>query len=134
MGFVPFFMDLSAAQKTTYNQMNSVSRKLVRRQQTIVESRNFVCAHMKRNDPVTRRFIQYALMRPGEHFILVRGGKNGRTVTAPEEPHRWLVRSRPGNSRFKPGTVDMKHSADNGWDVKLEVNSNFFEIAKEERS
>ncbi|KAM7183928.1 hypothetical protein V8F20_012427 [Naviculisporaceae sp. PSN 640] len=134
MGFVPFFMDLSAAQQTTYNQMNSVSRKLVRKQQTIVEARNFVCAHMKRNDPVTRRFIQYVLMRPGEHFILVRDGKNGRIVTAPEEQHRWLVRSRPGNSRFKPGTVDVTHSAENGWNVELEVDGGFFEMAREERS
>ncbi|KAM7215461.1 hypothetical protein V8F06_009127 [Rhypophila decipiens] len=133
MGFIPFFMDLSAEKSTTYNQMKSVSRKLVRRQ---VESRNFVCAHMKRNDPITRRFIQYALMRPGELFILVRDGMNGRTVTAPQECHRWLVRSRAGNSRFRPGIepTGQKHSRDDGWEVGMEVNADFFELAEEERS
>ncbi|KAK4213764.1 hypothetical protein QBC37DRAFT_440623 [Rhypophila decipiens] len=132
MGFIPFFMDLSAEKSTTYNQMKSVSRKLVRR----LESRNFVCAHMKRNDPITRRFIQYALMRPGELFILVCDGMNGRTVTAPQECHRWLVRSRAGNSRFRPGIepTGQKHSRDDGWDVGMEVNGDFFELAEKERS
>ncbi len=117
---------MSGRQNTTYTHLENVNRKVLRRQQTIVESRNYVCAHMKRNDPVTRRFIQYALMRPSEHLILVRDGKDGRIVVAPEKEHRWIVRSRPG-------ITAVGRYSDEGWDVELEVGGYFFEIAELER-
>lgn len=117
-------MDLSARSNTTYTPLDSLSRKSLRRQHTIVESRNYVCAHMKRNDPVTRRFIQYALMRPCEHLILVRDGKDGSIVVAPEEQHRWLVRSKRG--------VDAvgRNNTEDSWDVEMEVDTFFFETAE----
>ena len=103
---------------------DATSRKVLRKQSYVVEARNFVCAHMKRNDPVTRRFIQYALMRPGEYMILVRDGRTGRIIVAPDEEHRWIARSRSGVG-IKPG---MMHD-DDGWNIELEVDSYFFELA-----
>ncbi|KAK3303235.1 uncharacterized protein B0T15DRAFT_495800 [Chaetomium strumarium] len=90
LGFVPFYMDFSAQKNTTYNHLASLSRKVLRKQALLTETRNVVAAYMKRNDPVTRRFIQYALMRTNEFLILVRDGKNGRIVVAPGERHRWI--------------------------------------------
>lgn len=126
MGFVPWWNDFTAFMQTTYNQLGSTSRKVLRKQSYVVEARNFVCAHMKRNDPVTRRFIQYALMRPGEYMILVRDGKTGRIIVAPNEEHRWIARSRSGVG-IKPG---MLHD-DDAWNIELEVDSYFFELAAE---
>ncbi|KAL2126582.1 hypothetical protein VTI74DRAFT_651 [Chaetomium olivicolor] len=51
---------------------------------------------MKRNDPVTRRFVQYAAMRPDERLILLRDGKDGRIITAPGNGQLWITRSRRG--------------------------------------
>lgn len=127
-GFVPFHMDFSGRQNTTYTHLDNVNRKNLRRQQMIVESRNYVCAHMKRNDPVTRRFIQYALMRPSAHLILVRDGRDGRIVVAPDKQHRWITRSRPGLT-----AVGRQSHDDDGWDVELEVDSYFFELAEAQR-
>ncbi|KAK4232195.1 hypothetical protein QBC38DRAFT_464667 [Podospora fimiseda] len=129
-GFVPFWMDLTAYTQTTYNQLGTVSRKVLRKQSCVVEARNFICAHMKRNDPVTRRFIQYALMRPGEELILVRDGKTGRIIVAPPENHRWIARTRSGVG-IRPGHPDRDND---GWEVHLEVDSYFFDIAEEQRS
>lgn len=130
LGFIPFHMDLSASVQTTYNQLPSISRKVLRRQSTVVEVRNYVCAHMKRNDPVTRRFIQYALMRPGDHFILVRDGKTGRIIVAPEEQHRWIARSHRGVG-LKPGQAMASGNGD-GWAIECAVNTEFFGVALEE--
>ncbi|KAK3990144.1 hypothetical protein QBC44DRAFT_72016 [Cladorrhinum sp. PSN332] len=129
-GFVPFWMDMTAHTETTYNQLGTVSRKVLRKQSYVVEARNFLCAHMKRNDAVTRRFIQYALMRPGEYLVLVRDGKTGRIIVAPDEKHRWIARSRSGVG-VKPGHPG---SDDDGWNIELEVDSYFFELAEEQRS
>ncbi|KAK4187166.1 hypothetical protein QBC35DRAFT_385541 [Podospora australis] len=131
MGFVPFHMDLSAHYQTTYNQLPSTSRKVIRRQSELVEARNYVCAYMKRNDPSTRRFIQYAMMRPGDHLILVRDGKTGRIITAPQDEHLWIARSRQGGIGFRVGQT-MAHSGDDGWMIELAVDADFFDIAQEE--
>ncbi|KAK4095743.1 hypothetical protein N658DRAFT_511804 [Parathielavia hyrcaniae] len=124
MGFVPFHMNVSASENTTYNHLGSISRKTLRRQHVITESRNYVCAHMKRNDPVTRRFIQYAVMRPGEQFILVRDGIDGRIVVAPDKQHRWLVRSRRGVS------ATGRNQHDDNWDIERAVDPTFFAVAQ----
>lgn len=116
-------MDMSAQQTTTYNHLDKLSRKVLRRQHTVVESRNFVCAHMKRNTAVTRRFIQYALMRPGEHLILVIDGKNGRVVVAPPAKHCWIARSRPGVAFYGRQSED-------DWDEELLVDHMFLEFAR----
>lgn len=119
-------MDLTAQQETTYNQFGTTRRKALRKQSLVVEARNFICAHMKRNDPISRRFIQYALMRPGEHFILVRDGKTGRIGVAPEDYNRWIVRSRSGVG-VRPGEGYGRHGND-GWDLELEVDAMSFEL------
>ncbi|KAK4148517.1 hypothetical protein C8A00DRAFT_19662 [Chaetomidium leptoderma] len=127
LGFVPFHMDFSARENTTYTHLDSLSRKTLRRQQTIVERRNVVCAHMKRNDPVTRRFIQYAAMLPGELLILVRDGRDGRIIVAPDKEHRWIVRRRRGV------TAVGRNSRDDNWDTVFDVGPLFFSLAEVSR-
>ncbi|KAK4043839.1 hypothetical protein C8A01DRAFT_43217 [Parachaetomium inaequale] len=127
LGFVPFHMDFSGRENTTYTHLDRLNRKTVRRQHTILESRNFVCAHMKRNDPVTRRFIHYAVMRPSEQMILVRDGIDGRIIVAPNQKDRWIVRSRRGVTAVGCNTHD------DNWDVELEVGPLFFDTARASR-
>ncbi|KAK4449551.1 hypothetical protein QBC34DRAFT_494356 [Podospora aff. communis PSN243] len=87
-GFVPFYLEASAHLETTYNRLTKVTQQALARCEMVTEARNIVCAYMKRNDAASRRFIQYMLLNRGEAMILVRDGKTGRIVVAPEEEER----------------------------------------------
>lgn len=53
------------------------------RSHAVAEYRNVICGHIKRNDPVSRRFVQYINFQAGEVCILVRDAKTGRIVVQP---------------------------------------------------
>lgn len=97
LSFFPYFLDFDAQQHTHHHQVGG--RSQLRRQHDIVETRNIIVGHMKRNDPVTRLFLQYLLMRAGEVLVLVRDGKTGRVITAPPEEHLWTYRKKQGIGR-----------------------------------
>lgn len=70
---------------------------------------------MKRGDPVTNRFIDY-IMQSGILQILVRDGKTGRIVRAPDPKERWLHRVKSGLGR----------ASKNEWEVVQEVGPDYF--------
>ncbi|KAK3935401.1 hypothetical protein QBC46DRAFT_422732 [Diplogelasinospora grovesii] len=117
MGFVTFHSSLGDKRETFHMQTGSRGR--VRRKHAMVESKNFVCAYMKRNDPVSRRFIQYALMAPSNGLILVRDGKTSRILTAPNEEDRWLVRSKFGLGR----------ASKSEWEIEDQIDAFFMHFA-----
>lgn len=47
------------------------------------EARNFLCGYIKRNDPVSRRFIQYLAMDTKRVVVMIRDGKTGQIVVKP---------------------------------------------------
>lgn len=51
-----------------------------------------MCAQIKRNDPISRRFIQYVAMQTSRMFILVRDGKTGELIVSPDQDELWLAR------------------------------------------
>jgi hypothetical protein len=110
-----------AKDNTTYNRINSISRSRLRKQALICEDRNIICAYMKRNDPVTRRFIQYMVMHPGEALILARDAKTERIVTAPDEEELWV-------RRWRPGVSDR-----DDWVDEVVIDPDFFDELDEER-
>ncbi|KAL6855650.1 hypothetical protein J3F83DRAFT_753815 [Trichoderma novae-zelandiae] len=112
--FFPYFVDLDAEQHSRHVQVGGRGR--VRRQHDICQSRNIIVGHMKRRDPVTRRFLQYLTMRTGELLVLVRDGKTGRVITAPPEEHLWTYRSKSGIGR----------ASKNEWQTVLEVGPEYF--------
>ncbi|PTB63083.1 hypothetical protein BBK36DRAFT_1182780 [Trichoderma citrinoviride] len=112
--YFPYFVDLDAQKNTRHFQVGGRGR--VRRQHDIVEARNIIVGHMKRGDPVTRRFLQYLTMRTGELLVLVRDGKTGRVITAPPEEHLWTYRSKSGIGR----------ASKNEWKNVLEVGPGYF--------
>lgn len=81
------------------------------------ECRNIICAHMKRGDPATNRFIDYCIMQSGSLQILVRDAKTGQIVRAPLGDERWLHRVKSGLGR----------ASKNEWEVVQEVDRDFFE-------
>ncbi|PTB53268.1 hypothetical protein M431DRAFT_6821 [Trichoderma harzianum CBS 226.95] len=85
--FFPYFIDLGAQSRSRYFQTDG--RGKGRRQHDMIETRNIIVGHMKRRDPVTRRFLQYLTMRTGELLVLVRDGRTGRVITAPPQKHLW---------------------------------------------
>lgn len=112
----PYFMDLEAHQHSRHNQVGGGAR--ARRKFDFVETKNVMAVHMKRSDPVTRRFLQYLLMRTGELSILVRDGKTGRVMTAPPEEHLWTYRMKQGVGR----------PCKSEWYNLLEVGPQFFNL------
>ncbi|KAK5634121.1 hypothetical protein RRF57_009835 [Xylaria bambusicola] len=109
LGFFPFFLDLGAENFSRHFQAGG-SRSQQRRRHDFVESRNILVGHMKRNDSVTRRFLQYVSMRPGELLLAVRDGRTGKIITAPRDKDAyWTLRSKQGLGR----------ASKNEWDVHL---------------
>lgn len=116
--FFPYFIDLDAQQYSRHLQVGGRSK--IRRQHDIVETRNIIVGHMKRSNPVTRRFLQYLTMRSGEVQVLVllRDGKTGRVITAPPDKHLWTYRRKHGIGR----------ASKNEWDNVLEVGPDYFDM------
>ncbi|KAK1239980.1 hypothetical protein MKX08_007422 [Trichoderma sp. CBMAI-0020] len=114
--FFPYFIDLDAQQYSRHLQVGGRSK--IRRQHDMVEGRNIIVGHMKRSNPVTRRFLQYLTMRTGEVLVLVRDGKSGRVITAPPDKHLWTYRRKHGVDR----------ASKNEWDNVLEVGPDYFDM------
>lgn len=114
LGFYPYFLDFEAQQLSRNNQVGGRSQG--RRVHDIIETRNILVGHLKRNDPISRRFLQYLSMRTGELLIMVRDGKTGRVITAPPSEHLWTYRKKQGLGR----------ASKNEWENVLEVGPKYF--------
>jgi hypothetical protein len=88
-----------------------------RRAHAILEARNFICAHIKRDDPVSRRLIQYLSMQTHRLLLLVRDAETGRLLVKPPEEERWLLREKSGIGR----------ASRNEWNVLKKIGPDFFE-------
>lgn len=95
-----------------------------RRVHASLESRNFICAQMRRNDPISRRFIQYVSMQTSRMRILARDGKTGRIIVTPPEDELWIVRTKYGFGR----------ASRTKWETKRYVGPLFFEEMDKYRS
>ncbi|KAI3333171.1 hypothetical protein F4824DRAFT_503461 [Ustulina deusta] len=124
LGFFPFFIDLGAENFSRHFQAGG-SRSQQRRRHDFVETRNIMVGYMKRNDSVTRRFLQYCSMRTGEVLLAVRDGRTGRIITAPRSKDAlWTLRSKKG----------MGRAAKNEWTVELEIGPEYFEFVEQYRN
>ncbi|KAH7339212.1 hypothetical protein BKA66DRAFT_581855, partial [Pyrenochaeta sp. MPI-SDFR-AT-0127] len=115
LGFIPYFHG-DKAEKVTHH-FQTGSRGMARRSHSVMEMRNFICGHIKRDDPVSRRFIQYLSMETWEIRALVRDCKTGRILIQPPKEELWLLREKRGWGR----------AARNEFDIIGEVGPVFFE-------
>ncbi|KAF1961597.1 hypothetical protein CC80DRAFT_462884 [Byssothecium circinans] len=115
LGFIPYFLSDKADKVTHYFQTGS--RGMARRAHQVVEMRNFICGNIKRDDAVSRRFIQYLSMETWDLRALVRDRKTGEVLIQPPEEELWLVREKSGWGR----------AAKNEFDNTVEVGPEFFE-------
>lgn len=68
---------------------------------------------MKRGDLVTNRFIDYCIMQTGNLQILVRDGKTGQTLYAPQgENSRWIHRVKSGLGRASKNEFEVVQAVD----------------------
>lgn len=95
-----------------------------RKAHAVVEARNFICAHIKRDDQVSRRLIQYLSMHSHELLVLVRDAETGRLLITPPEDQRWLYRSKIGLGR----------AAKNDWKILKQIGPAFFDEMDKYRS
>ena len=86
---MPYFLSDRGDLLTRHEQTGS--RGMARRAHHIQEARNFICGHIKRNDPASRRLIQHLPMMAFELILLVRDAKTGDILAKPPKEERWLV-------------------------------------------
>ncbi|QSZ37286.1 hypothetical protein DSL72_009380 [Monilinia vaccinii-corymbosi] len=91
--------------------------KQTRRQHAIFQARNVICAHIKRDDQASRRFIQYLSMQSHRLVLLVRDAESGKLLVKPPEEERWLWREKSGLGR----------AVKNVWNVLKRIGPEFFE-------
>jgi hypothetical protein len=97
---------------------NNRNRGGGRRSHAVFEARNFICAHIKRDDPVSRRLVQYLSMQSHTLLVLVRDAETGKLLIKPEEEERWLYREKSGIGRA---------SRNGGWHIIKSIGPTFFE-------
>ncbi|SMQ51641.1 unnamed protein product [Zymoseptoria tritici ST99CH_3D7] len=115
LGFVPRFSFLGAHEMSS--RAATGARGAGPRTHDVMECKNVICAHIKRNDPVSRRFVQYLNLYSSELCILVRDAKTGRIVVQPPKKEWWLTRTKSG----------MGRASRSEWQVTSEVNEGMFE-------
>ncbi|KAL8721649.1 MAG: hypothetical protein Q9225_001698 [Loekoesia sp. 1 TL-2023] len=115
LGLIPYMQFEGAEEMTTKFQTGS--RGQARRAHCITEARKFMCANMKRNDPITRRFLQYLVMQSSRVVVLIRDAKTSKILHTPPTDQRWLHREKNGIGR----------ASKNAWTVTAEVGQTFFE-------
>ena len=96
------------------------SRGQGRRAHSVTEVRNFMCANIKRNDPVSRRFLQYLSMKSNKVVILIRDAKTSKILRSPPDDELWLNRHKSGIGR----------ASKNEWTVREQVGPAFFEQSR----
>lgn len=99
------------------NHQSGSSRGQFRRAHAISEVRNYMCANIKRNDPATRRFLQYLAMQTSKVLVLIRDAKTGKILSSPPDDELWLNREKSG----------MGRASKNEWNVRAFVGKKFFE-------
>lgn len=116
-GFIMYFestspdaMDLTVRHQTGARGQN-------RRSHAHFEARNFICAHIKRDDQVSRRLVQYLAMQTHQVLVLVRDAESGKLLITPPEDERWLYRQKSGLGR----------AVKNEWNVIRSIGPQFFE-------
>ncbi|PQE18079.1 mfs allantoate protein [Rutstroemia sp. NJR-2017a BVV2] len=117
LGFIMYFDTFSPDARDLSTSRTTGGRGQFRRSHAILEARNFICAHIKRDDPVSRRLIQYLAMQTHRLLLLVRDTETGRLLVKPPEEERWLFREKSGIGR----------ASRNEWNVLKEIGPQFFE-------
>lgn len=97
LGLVPYLKFESANTLTTRQQTGARARGP--RTHEVCEYKNVICGYIKRNDAVSRRFVQYLQMESGKLCVLVRDAKTGRVIVKPPDEHLWRTRRKAGMGR-----------------------------------
>lgn len=111
-GFIVYFESAETDAATLHAQRNNNNRRM-RRAVGSFEARNFMCAHIKRDDPSSRRFLQYIAMQSHRVLLLVRDAETGKIIIKPKESQLWLYRD--------------KRIAHDKWNILKAIGPQFFE-------
>ncbi|TVY65640.1 hypothetical protein LSUE1_G006522 [Lachnellula suecica] len=118
MGFIVYVeSDKPDSYDLTSHHQTGSRNHAYRRAHSSVEARNFMCAHIKRDDQISRRLIQYLSMQSREVLVLVRDAESGKLFITPDEDQRWIYREKGGLGR----------AVKNDWNVIRSIRPKFFE-------
>ena len=120
LGFIPY-VKKENADKLTMNDDVPDSGRRGGKIHVEIQLRNVCGAHIKRNDPVSRRLVRYLAMQAQELVLLVRDSKTGPVLIKPPTEECWLIRGRAGYPSYMAGE-DLEE-----WHVVKSVDQNLFE-------
>ncbi|KAF7184910.1 hypothetical protein HII31_13722 [Pseudocercospora fuligena] len=113
LGIIPY-LQFDMAEQMTFSKVSFVNRQRVR---GISQAKNVMCLYLKRNDPISRRFVQYLHMASSKVCVLVRDAKTGNVLRPrPPQKHFWLLRA-----GFQHGA-----DAEPEWTVKKSIGDDLF--------
>jgi hypothetical protein len=98
-------------------RMQNKGRGQFRRSHAVFEARNFICAHIKRDNQVSRRLVQYLSMQSNHLLLLVRDAETGQLLIKPPEEERWLYREKSG----------LRRASRSDWHIIKSIGPQFFE-------
>ncbi|KAJ8064951.1 hypothetical protein OCU04_007254 [Sclerotinia nivalis] len=118
LGFVMYYESIDPDAKELSVSFSQAGRnRQARRQHAIFQARNVICAHIKRDDQASRRFIQYLSMQSHRLVLLVRDAESAKLLVKPPEEERWLWREKRGVGRV----------VKNEWNILKRIGPEFFE-------
>lgn len=114
-GLIPYMQFEHGNAMTEKNQTGS--RGQARRAHSVTEVRNFMCANINRNDPTSRRFLQYLTMQSTKVLVLIRDAKTSKIVSSPPDDQLWQYREKSGLGR----------ASRNEWEKTVTIGPKLFE-------
>lgn len=121
LGFIPYLQFHRARQMTFEHQIRDPKRRTGPSKPLVCQTRNVIAAHIKRNDPVSRRFVQYLAMSTHRVVLMVRDAKTGRMLVTPPAEECWLARDRVQTRGLEEGDDE------DDWRVTKTVDETLFE-------
>lgn len=94
MGIISY-LDFNRADQMTVRRQGG-RRPLGGKPPPGVQFKNVTAFCIKRNDPISRRFVQYLSMESRNVCMNVRDAKTGRVLVEPPTEHKWLMRVQGG--------------------------------------
>ncbi|KAK3628529.1 hypothetical protein LTR56_018574 [Elasticomyces elasticus] len=117
LGFIPYMQ----FDKADFFKQDKIDRRARPAARVILQTRNVIGAHIKRNDPVSQRLVQYLAMRTHVLAMMVRDAKTGRVIVKPPEEECWLSRD------CVTLLFDESEEPEPEWKVTREVGEDLFE-------
>ncbi|KAF2668818.1 hypothetical protein BT63DRAFT_286330 [Microthyrium microscopicum] len=125
LGFIVFDAEKNAHERCFDTEKDQKQKKKNKQQQGywILQTRSYIAAYVKRDDPYTQRLIEYLRLQPSLTQLLVRDAADGKIIISPIPDQLWLSREKKGSGL----------SSKQDWKVSKSLGPEFFALQASKR-